>query len=155
MRAANILACFIFIISGLIRFSYLVTEYFSFFLLAQNFFLLFFIALLAASEGAFGLSTSVLVRTYFNLLDGFMGRGMWMCFLASMLFEFTQRGEVNFGGTALIIGFFNMMLGFDEPKKDFPSDPFERMEHESDNVISDIEKDKRRRGKDSEDDDSS
>lgn len=89
MRAANILACFIFIVSALIRFSYLVTDYFSFFLLAQNFFLLFFIALLAASEGAFGLSTSVLVRTYLNLLDGFMGRGMWMCFLAMMLFEFT------------------------------------------------------------------
>lgn len=89
IKAANLLACGLIVIATLIRFSYLVTEYFSFFLLMQNFFLLFFIGLLAASEGMFGSTNSLLVRTYFGMLDYFFGRGLWMCFLSLILFEFT------------------------------------------------------------------
>lgn len=55
--------------ASLIRFSYLVSEFFSFFFMMQTVFLVLFIMLLAASEGIFGPVNSALVRLYFNILD--------------------------------------------------------------------------------------
>ena len=57
---------------------------------------------------------SIFVRTYFNFLDKIIGKGLFLIFLAMILVEIQEQGEVIVAIVCIVIGVVDLILGFSE-----------------------------------------
>ena len=79
-----------------------------------------FIAVLIASEGGLGLSNQNFIRTYFNLLDLTLGRGLYMLFICILLFERTAKSEELFPIISTVIACINIVVGYNDSTQALP-----------------------------------
>ena len=79
-----------------------------------------FIAVLVASEGGLGMSNQNFIRTYFNLLDLTLGRGLYMLFLCIILFERCAKSEELFPIISTVIACINIVVGYNDTTKELP-----------------------------------
>ena len=71
-----------------------------------------------------GPARSAVVRTYFNFLDNNIGKGLTLIWLSCILMERTDRGEFEFGFVVIIIGLFNLLMGYEHGIKPLPIRPW-------------------------------
>ena len=123
MQICNLLGCIVLFLSVIMRFAYLFPVFNGFFMI-ETFYLGSFIIIMSMSEGMFGPSYSKRVRTNFNFLDCNMGRGAFLIFQALILMERTKRGEDVFGFIVILLGLFNIFLGYNNKIKELPIIPW-------------------------------
>ena len=58
-----------------------------------------------------------MLRTYFNFLDRIIGRGLFLIFLALMLCEKQNQGEVIIAIVVICVGIVDIVLGWEEEKR--------------------------------------
>lgn len=123
MRIANLITCFLLIMVAFIKFSYL-SNGFNFFYLVHIFCKIGLVIILAMAEQFFGVGKSINVRTYFNLLDSQIGKGVYIIFISITLVEETDKNETFFVYIALFVAIINIVLGYKDELKELPAIPW-------------------------------
>ena len=111
------------VITGIVRFSYLINAW-NFFEFLHHIYLMIFIAILAASDAGFGPANSERCRTYFNILDLHFGRGCFMIFINAIFLDRSDKGEELFCAICIVIGALNILAGYNEKIKKLPMKPW-------------------------------
>jgi hypothetical protein len=63
---------------------------------------------------------AIMARTYFNFLNTIIGRGLFLIFMALILAEKSDQGEIIIALVVICIGICNIVLGWDQEKQDIP-----------------------------------
>ena len=113
MQVCNLIGCIMLFLSFIIRFIYLFPIFNGFFLL-ETIYLGSFIIIMAMAEGFFGPQYSKQVRTNFNFLDCNIGKGGFLIWMSMILMERNERGEDTFGIIIIILGLFNIFIGYND-----------------------------------------
>ena len=119
LRIANLVSCGMLLMTSIIRFGYLSGNFITGFFF-QCLYIVLFIAVLIASEGGLGLSNQNFIRTYFNLLDLTLGRGLYMLFLCILLFERCSKSEELFPIICTVIACVNIIVGYNDSTQALP-----------------------------------
>ena len=98
------------------RFAYLVGN-FNVWWMFQVFYIAVLCLLLFSSEGILGEKNSIYVRTYFNILDINLGKGIYIVYISIILMEKNNKGESFFTITSIIIGIINIIVGYKDTIK--------------------------------------
>jgi len=72
------------------------------------------------------LKPSKLIRTYFGFLNTIFGRGMFLMFMAIIVVEIQERGEIFICIFCFIIGVVDVIVGWKEMKEGLPSPPWQQ-----------------------------
>lgn len=119
LRIANLVSCGLLLMTSIIRFGYLSGNFITGFFF-QCLYIVLFIAVLIASEGGLGLGNQNFIRTYFNLLDLTIGRGLYMLFLCILLFERCSKSEELFPIISCVIACINIIIGYNDSTQALP-----------------------------------
>lgn len=94
----------------------------------MTFYFISFIAIISFAEILYirpDNENSLKVRTYFNFLNKLVGRGLFLIFLAMIMVQKTDQGEVFFAIGVISVGIIDIILGWDESKPTLPTLPWE------------------------------
>jgi hypothetical protein len=65
---------------------------------------------------------SLMFRTYFNFLNTIIGRGVFLIFMALMLAEKSDQGEIFIAIIVIVVGICDIVLGWNQDKQDIPNE---------------------------------
>lgn len=127
--------CFCLVVGTIFQLWYTFTgETWNFFLLIHTMFFALFVVFLCFAEYHVQFrGWSTWVKTYFNLLDNQLGKGMYHIFLCLLLIEIIKPWLIILVIPCFIIGIINIILGWDTDKSNIlPSFPWKSENKRSD-----------------------
>jgi len=128
-KIANIVAVFALGVGTVFRFLYNFgvgpeTAGFNFFFFISSLYMLSFVSILALVVFKPDHQKAQLARTYFNFLNSITGKGFFLIFLAFILCEKTDQGEIFIAIFVIIIGIVDIVLGWNEASQEIPKLPW-------------------------------
>lgn len=129
-RVANIIAVLGLSVWSFLRFLWCFgvgaeAAHFNFFFFVTSLYLMSFVVILGFIEFKPDHRFSVSLRTYFNFLNTIIGRGLYLIFLALILVEKSDQGEIVVGVIVIVIGICNIILGWKQEKQEIPDARFQ------------------------------
>ena len=125
LKLANLATYVMFVIGGIMRLIWCFSSAgFNFFFMINTFYYVFFCVALVAAEVSDTNKWSIMVKTYFNFLDGTFGKGLFIIFQSLMLCEVSDAGNIILAIACIAIGVCNLIVGWGEAGKELPSVPW-------------------------------